>query len=112
MLQIRQGVFETNSSSTHAISVCLAKDYDDLKAGKAWLNRDLNILPIDEAMAKNEELCKYAISHNLDVEDHLDWEGYKSYDDMYSESSYEWYSNRSTLNGVEVVAFGYYGYDY
>ena len=30
MYQIRQGVFETNSSSTHSLCICTKKEYEDL----------------------------------------------------------------------------------
>ena len=34
MLQVREGTFETNSSSTHSIVVCSKKQFDDWKSGK------------------------------------------------------------------------------
>ena len=40
--QIRQGVFETNSSSTHSITMCSGKVYDAWKAG------ELYFVPYDE----------------------------------------------------------------
>lgn len=112
MLQIRQGIFETNSSSTHAISVCSKADWDMLQRGDAMINRDLQILPMQEALAKNEELSKYAESKGYDVEDYLMDCGYMNWDDLYESTNYEFYTRHSTISGVDVVAFGYYGYDY
>ena len=113
MIQIREGVFETNSSSTHAISVCCAKDYDDLITGKAMINVNLDILPRDEAEKFNDELrAKYKKTgyDEDDIEDIVQEDGYVEWCDLRGE--YEYFENRSTIQGVDVVAFGYYGYDY
>ena len=40
MVTVRQGVFETNSSSTHSITICSKKQFDDWKAGKCLFNVD------------------------------------------------------------------------
>ena len=113
MIQIRQGVFETNSSSTHAISVCSAQDYEDLKIGKALINSNFDILPRDEAEKFNDELrakCKKAGYSEDYIEDIIQEDGYVTWHDLRGE--YEYFENRSTIQGVDVVAFGYYGYDY
>ena len=111
MLQIRQGVFETNSSSTHAISVCSKADWDMLQRGEAMIDRNLRILPKAEALAKNEELSKYAESRGYNVYDYLSDNGYITWDEFYETTDYEFYTKHSTIGGVDVVAFGYYGYD-
>ena len=36
MIQIRRGVFETNSSSTHSICVCTEQQYKDFEDGKLY----------------------------------------------------------------------------
>ncbi len=38
MITVRRGVFETNSSSTHSITICSKKQFDDWKAGKCFYN--------------------------------------------------------------------------
>lgn len=38
MYQIREGVFETNSSSTHSITFMSENEYDDWKNGDVYLN--------------------------------------------------------------------------
>ena len=38
MIQIRQGVFETNSSSTHSITIASESDFDKWKNGDVYLN--------------------------------------------------------------------------
>lgn len=55
MLQIRQNVFETNSSSTHSITICSSDEYhkwvdgDFLFAGNCYLT-DKKFVTIDEAI--------------------------------------------------------------
>ena len=112
MLQVRQGVFETNSSSTHAVSVCSKADWDMLQRGEAMIDYNLHILPKAEAIAKNEELRKYAEKHGWDPDDYVMEDGYMTWDELYDESEYEFYTKHSTVGGVDVVAFGYYGYNY
>lgn len=43
MLQVRQGVFETNSSSTHSLNICTQEEFD------AWTAKDSDICFIGEA---------------------------------------------------------------
>ncbi len=38
MITVRHNVFETNSSSTHSITICTKKQFDDWKAGKCFFN--------------------------------------------------------------------------
>ena len=38
MKVIRRGVFETNSSSTHSITMCSKEDYDKWESGDVYLN--------------------------------------------------------------------------
>ncbi len=38
MKQTRYGVFETNSSSTHSITMCMKDDYDKWANGEVYLN--------------------------------------------------------------------------
>ena len=41
MIQIRQGVFETNSSSTHSITMCMKSEFDMWERGEVYLNDGL-----------------------------------------------------------------------
>ena len=53
-LQIRQGLFETNSSSTHTITIVDAEDFENWKKGEVWYNEsDDKFLPVDEAIEEN-----------------------------------------------------------
>ena len=37
--QIRRGVFETNSSSTHSLTMCSKSEYDEFEKGNMYIER-------------------------------------------------------------------------
>lgn len=84
MLQVRQGVFETNSSSTHSLNICTqeefdawtAKDSDICFIGEAWGDFDPSKFNGAEFVTKQEVLDR-AIEAN---KEHEDKEYYKTYD--------------------------------
>lgn len=39
MINIRKSIFETNSSSTHSLILCLQDEYNDWERGKLFLNQ-------------------------------------------------------------------------
>ena len=47
--QIRRGVFETNSSSVHSLTMCTGSDYDKWKNGElVWSRWDDELIPITD----------------------------------------------------------------
>ena len=96
MIQVRQGVFETNSSSTHAIAICSEQEWNDLKAGKLLVNRwDITDMKTPDNAVSDDDECQY-----------LTW------DEFYDDCSYEFYNRHfTTPSGDKMVAWGYYGYD-
>ena len=97
MIQIRQGVFETNSSSTHALAICTQEEWDKLKSGEYLVNEwDITeMVSNDDPKAVN------------------DWDTqYVTYDELYNHSSYEFFTRHfKTPSGDDMVAWGYYGHD-
>ena len=91
MKQIRHGVFETNSSSTHSITMCMKSDYDK------WVNGELYW---------DRWGCKLV---SKDVVDHSNYpEDYYTYERSF-DIEYETFCEKyTTQNGEQVVAFGYY----
>lgn len=85
---IRFGVFETNSSSVHSLTIVDAETYEKFKNGELLMDWDNNFVePTDE---------------NLESDD---VKSYEEYGD-----DYEWFEKEFiTKNGDKVVAFGYYG---
>lgn len=129
MIQIRQGVFETNSSSTHSITIAQESDFNKWKNGDVYLsdgwwrgsnnsNEDKMFLTKDEAINLLESCKYYKGNKNLsDMSDaeinniFKDWCIYtfENYWSDYLESYEERYT---TEHGDVVVAFGQYGHDY
>lgn len=125
MLQIRKNVFETNSSSTHSITMCSKDDYDRWANGEVYLNegwwgkdneseyKDKKFVTRDEATdILSHDKYFDGIPEDVFDEELAEHEIYTI--DEYSENDYlEWFENSYTTDsGETVVAFGLYGYDY
>jgi hypothetical protein len=59
MKQIRMGVFETNSSSTHSMTVCTESQYEDWQNGKLLLDYHGNLVEANEDNLQDEDLKTY-----------------------------------------------------
>ena len=128
MIQIRQGVFETNSSSTHSITIAPESDFNRWKNGDVYLNdgwwsssndpnKDKTFLTKDEAInllgsyeyyKRNEDLNDMNDKELNDV--FRDWDIYtfENYWDDYLEY-YE--THYTTEHGDNIIVFGQYGYN-
>lgn len=133
--EIRRNVFETNSSSTHSLSICTEQEFEDWKAGKLLYDRwgECFILPYQlsdnekikaevEYRSNQKEYYKdwddltetqkekwyssYIKEHNLNDEDSI------SYDDFFNNGYLETYTRHYvTPSGDKIICFGDYGYD-
>lgn len=92
-ISIRRNVFETNSSSTHSITMCSEEEYNKWKNGELLLD-----YWSDSFVEATEE--------NRDNEDCKTYEDY--WDNEYLED-YEF--SYVAKNGEKIIAFGQYGYD-
>ena len=97
--QIRRGVFETNSSSTHSLTMCTESDFEKWLNGElVWSRWNDKLVPITskvrESMDNNEG--EYLTYDQFNDWDYLDYETF--------EQRFE------TPNNEKVIAFGYYGY--
>lgn len=125
MFKIRQNVYETNSSSTHSISICTLDEFAKFKNGEVYFNgywRSANtpvegklFVTLDEILASVDEdeakEIREAIENEDDLDDVLHDIGFQSYNNFGGE--YEYYEKDYTTSGGEhIVAFGYYGQDY
>lgn len=97
--QIRQGIFETNSSSVHSLTMCSAEDYEKWEKGELVYDRwNEELIPVTDDI-------KERISCNTDGRYYTE----KDFND-YNKMPYEtFYENFTSANGETVVAFGYYG---
>lgn len=94
MRQVRKCVFETNSSSTHSLSICTKEEYDKWKSGDLiydnWSEKLISV-----ALMDNSRPRRYKTYRQFDNNEYLE--------------TYE--TEFTTPSGDKMVAFGEYGYD-
>ncbi len=121
MIQIRQNLFETNSSSTHSLIICREDEFDKWKNGEVYLIVDIpwGIKTKEVEAIKNKtfiskedaaiilEQCadRYNFKDLFCTYDNY----YYGWDYDYLEKYEETYTDDKT--GVTYIAFGEYGYD-
>ena len=133
MLQIRHGVFETNSSSTHSITIVPKDEFEKWVDGEVYFNDDSwevknhnRWLTKEEAIVgvlgcdyppTNDDDCDYTYKE-LDEMNNDDLSEILSNCSIYSFNEYsenyglEYYDVKHiTEHGDEIVAFGLYGND-
>lgn len=132
MKKIRRNTFETNSSSTHSLTMCMKEDFEKWKNGEKYWNRwneelvDKKVFEeeiskiIDEFKSKNSDFDENdeAWAKKLNdyiaenINDDKTFYTYKEFND-YDYIEYETFEQEmKTKNGDEVVAFGYFGSEY
>lgn len=120
--QIRRGVFETNSSSTHAITMCSGEEYDKWCSGnllfwvgkKKFGTKEDIIEELKELTRWDNSLMYPDVNWDDDsvVADIFDSEEIQSSDEFFDDEYLETFEEKyHTPNGEEVVAFGKFGYD-
>lgn len=121
--QIRYGVFETNSSSVHSLTLCSSEDYEKWKNGEVLFCKDNDEFGTREEFIEELKNAKWRFSGNLRYPD-VNWENEYEVSDIFLEERIvtceeffddEWYETfedtYTTPKGEKVVAFGYYGHD-
>ena len=129
--QIRRGVFETNSSSVHSLTMCMESDYNRWSRENLFLYTGSGYgYPDDNKPKKNHFYTRdeaIAFEKTSRFNSDVDWNnkhdvdiilrdnGFLTYDyfwDVYCEECYEGYEETMvTPSGDSIVAFGYYGHD-
>lgn len=137
MINIRRGVFETNSSSVHSLTMCSSDDFDKWIRGEVMFDtyndRLVNVRPaITEQDKKNameyynesrrrywrewdqlseEEMSEWYMKYMNDY-GKFDSDRYQTYEKFFNDGCFETYrQSYTTPNGEKIVAFGYYGHD-
>ena len=119
MRVIRRGVFETNSSSTHSITMCSKEEYEKWASGEVLLDEswwaEEKFITKEEAIQKLKE-NKYYNDLDFTDEDAVDKalreEYIYTFEQYWDNCDYETFSSTYiTKNGEEIIAFGYFGYD-
>ena len=129
--QIRRGVFETNSSSVHSLTMCMESDYNRwdkeklyLFTGSGYSYPDDNKPETNHFYTRNEAIafqktCKYQ-REDIDWTDEQtvneilhdnEWYDYDYYWNYYVEEFETFEDSMTTPSGDNVVVFGYYGHD-
>ena len=117
MIQIRSGVFETNSSSTHSLTMCTKEEYQSWKKGETYLSQWLtkeDFVPREQAIEAINKKYPNSITDDMsneDVEEELRDNEFYSYDSYWSEYLEGFEDEYTTKSGEVIVAFGQYGYD-
>ena len=122
MFKIRKGLFETNSSSIHSLSIISKKDYEKWKNGELYFD-EFSLLTKDEVIEeiKNDKYAKVSVDELLNTseynfEEEVCKEGYYTFDKWnkcYCSNGFETFKEEyTTESGDEIVVFGYYGTSY
>lgn len=112
--QIRRGVFETNSSSVHSLTMCPNEEYDKWEKGEVLFWGE------DEKFATREKIIEELKKDSLYSD--VNWDDEDRVNDIFSDLNVKTYQEffengwfetfeqyYTTPGGDEVVAFGYYG---
>ena len=114
--KIRQGVFETNSSSVHSLTMCSGEEFEKWRNGEVlfWKYGDKfgTREEIIEELKKNPWLSHYNWNDEEVVEDIFAEEEVQTCEEFFENDWFETFRQcHTTPSGDEVVAFGYYGHD-
>ena len=104
--QIRIGVFETNSSSVHTLSIVSEKDFERWEDGELLFSR------WDDKFVEASSVTREKYVDEWDGSEYYDDDGYQTYDEWLDDDYLEYYIERyTTESGDKIVAFGKYGHD-
>jgi len=92
IIKIRQSVFETNSSSTHSLTICNEDQYKQLKEGKLLISWDGILKAVTEENSQDDEITT--------LDNYLDDECLDIFETSYT-----------TKSGDKIIIFGKYGQD-
>ena len=119
--QVRRGVFETNSSSTHSLTMMMKSEYDRWHTEQLYLYEggygwDFNKPDKNQLYTKDEAVNFTKMNKYYKNKDEIDDEvlrdaGFISWDDEGNEYLEGFYQEFTTPSGETIVAFGEYGYN-
>lgn len=132
LISIRRGVFETNSSSVHSLSLCSEDEFDRWKKNEVFYVEGKGFETLEEIeIEKTTELSRWSdfagdFSSLSDAIQQFrngemdEWKLYEilgeediySYEYFFEEyNSFEKFIEHHKVDNKEIVAFGYYGFD-
>lgn len=116
MLQVRQGVFETNSSSTHTLNICTQEEFD------AWTAKDSDICFVGDAwgdfgpskfngakFVTKQEVLDRAIEANKEHENEEHGRYYRPYDieHFFEQPEDKWYLESDAVDNNVYLSKDY-----
>ena len=112
MKQIRRNVFETNSSSTHSLTMCSQSQFDDWKAGKILFNKWSDEFVQQYTMTDEDK--NSAMEQYKNIND--DKPFYKKWDELSEDEINSWYQkyyeeHKGDYNGLVTYNEYFYSYD-
>ena len=133
--QVRHSVFETNSSSTHSLTICSEEKFEAWKKGEilfnSWSEKFENVIQLTDSQREDAKIdyedkkeTFWKDWDSLNEKEKEKWyskyakendfinDGYITYEDWCDNCSLEKFVETYTTDGGEkIVAFGKYGYD-
>lgn len=114
--QIRRGVFETNSSSVHSLTMCSAEEYKKWERGEVLFWQYKDKFGTREEIMEELKTQSWHSNVNWDDEDEVNDifsdEEIQTCEEFFDNDYFETFERRHTTpSGDVVVAFGYYGHD-
>lgn len=120
--QIRHGVFETNSSSVHSLTMCSGEEYEKWEKGEILYWGEIDKFDTRENIINALKTARWysggLMYDNVnwenedEVEDVFYDEGIKTCEKFFDNDYFETFEQSyTTTNGEKIVAFGYYGHD-
>lgn len=121
--QIRRGVFETNSSSVHSITMCSQDEYSKWERGELYISQYGSGFKTKDEITKELKAKTHWKTNDL-YYPNVDWNNVDEVDEIIKDNEYlkeeeywdsidhETFSDSyTTPNGEKIIAFGYYGED-
>lgn len=112
-IQIRVNVFETNSSSTHSLTICEEGSYRDWVAGKnAFNERDNEFVKIDIDFKSIKDITSeelYEVKNNYHFESDSSY--YYPWESLNSEEQQKWYDDYQVQQKYGTKFKTYYVWD-
>ena len=133
--QVRHSVFETNSSSTHSLTICSEEKFEAWKKGEilfnSWSEKFENVIQLTDSQREDAKIdyedkkeTFWKDWDSLNEKEKEKWyskyakendfinDGYITYEDWCNNCFLEKFVETYTTDGGEkIVAFGKYGYD-
>lgn len=110
-IQVRKGLFETNSSSVHSIVMCSDSDFEKWKNGESIYSREYECL----VSIEDKDYLEWKKLSDEEKEEEWTMYDYLTYDQFFNDydaMEHETFkTSYDTPKGETVVAFGYYGHD-